>query len=162
MTSFGFFAMGELVIVLCMMWMIYHIDGGEDTSVRHLYFGSVVLTSLTLVFVLGMAMYYFAPAESTQAGRAKDIFDTLKQIIPPLLTLVLGFFFGKRFGPKTDQSRSILTARQLQTQSIAFQSGFSANHKGEASNANPYSDSPDKEQWEKGWNAANKEKRASN
>ena len=87
------FATGEFVIVLSMLVLIALLKGGTQAT-RHLYFGSVVLTGLALVFMLAMAMYFFAPIE--QLDRAKEIFDTCKQIIPPILTLVIGFYFGKK------------------------------------------------------------------
>lgn len=87
------FATGELVIVLVMAGLIAFLKGGTQAT-RHLYFGSVVLTSLALVFMLGMAMYFFAPAD--KSVQAKEIFEACKQIIPPLLTLVIGFYFGKK------------------------------------------------------------------
>ena len=87
------FATGELVIILVMAVLIAFLKGGTQAT-RHLYFGSVVLTSLALVFVLGMAMYFFAPTD--KSVQAKEIFDACKQIIPPVLTLVIGFYFGKK------------------------------------------------------------------
>ncbi len=87
------FATGEFIIVLAMVALIACLKGGTQAT-RHLYFGSVVLTALTLVFMLAMAMYFFSPKE--QMDQAKEIFDTCKQIIPPILTLVIGFYFGKK------------------------------------------------------------------
>ncbi|OFA04250.1 hypothetical protein DUGA2_25220 [Duganella sp. HH101] len=39
-------------------------------------------------------MYFFAPAD--KSVQVKEIFEACKQIIPPVLTLVIGFYFGKK------------------------------------------------------------------
>lgn len=88
------FAAGELVVVVIMAGLIRTVKG-KDPEARQLYFGSVVLTAMALVFMLGMAMYYFAPDEK-YSDRAAKIFEACVHIIPPLLTLVIGFYFGKR------------------------------------------------------------------
>lgn len=88
------FAAGELVVILLMAGLILTVKG-QDPEARQLYFGSVVLTAMALVFMLGMAMYYFAPDEK-YSERAAKIFEACVHIIPPLLTLVIGFYFGKR------------------------------------------------------------------
>jgi hypothetical protein len=88
------FAAGELLVVLVMAWLIHKVKG-KDSEARQLYFGSVVLTAMALVFMLGMAMYYWA-LDPDQAARGAKIFDACIHIIPPLLTLVIGFYFGKR------------------------------------------------------------------
>ena len=87
------FAAGELFIVIVMMALIARL-GGRDQESRHLYFGSVVLTALALVFMLGMAMFYWAGPDS--AERAQKLFEACQQIIPPLVTLVIGFYFGQK------------------------------------------------------------------
>lgn len=89
-----YFAAGELVVVAIMCLLILTLKG-RDPEARQLYFGSVVLTAMALVFTLGMAMYYFAP-DPQHAERAAKIFEAVVHIIPPLLTLVIGFYFGKR------------------------------------------------------------------
>jgi hypothetical protein len=67
---------------------------GKDPETRQLHFAAVTLSGLGLVFLLSMAMYYWPPR--TGSDSAKDIFDASKTIIPPIVTLVLGYYFGKR------------------------------------------------------------------
>ena len=67
---------------------------GRDTETRQLHFAAVILSGLALLFILSMGMYYWAPSD--RAGVAKEIFDASKTIIPPIVTLVLGYYFGKR------------------------------------------------------------------
>jgi hypothetical protein len=57
-----------------------------------LHFAAATLTGLGLIFLFSMVMYQW----STQPNdRAKEIFDACKTIIPPIATLVLGYYFGK-------------------------------------------------------------------
>lgn len=100
MDSVLIFAAGELVLIALMAAVIWTLKGPNHES-KHLYFGAVVLTAMALVFVLSMAMYYWASPE--QVDRGKDIFDTCVQIIPPLITLVIGYFFGKKNGKDKGQ-----------------------------------------------------------
>jgi hypothetical protein len=67
-------------------------DGrGRDFEVRRLYFAAVVLTGLGLIFILGMCMQFF----KGQNGPGDEIFDACVKTIPPIVTLVLGYYFGR-------------------------------------------------------------------
>ncbi|XKM07806.1 hypothetical protein HF313_16320 [Massilia atriviolacea] len=94
LSNIMWFLLGEFLIVMAMVYLIRTVNG-QDAESRQLYFGSVVLTAMTLVFILSMAMYYWAEGAEIQA-RAQKIFEACLQVIPPLLTLVIGFYFGKR------------------------------------------------------------------
>jgi len=89
------FAAGELVIVIMMAFIIFHLPA-SDGPTRLLYFGAVVLTALALVFALGMAMYYWSPDETTAAAKGLKIFDACVTVIPPLVTLIIGYYFGQQ------------------------------------------------------------------
>lgn len=88
------FALGEFLIILAMMYVIFTMRKSENKApeTRLLHFGAVVLTGLGLVFMLAMAMYYFEPQNST---KGKEIFDQSSTMLAPLITLVLGYYFGK-------------------------------------------------------------------
>lgn len=69
-------------------------DSEAEFEGRRLYFASIVLIGVGLLFVLSMTMYYFEEPSSGNS-RGKEIFDSCKTILPPIATLVLGFYFGK-------------------------------------------------------------------
>jgi hypothetical protein len=69
-----------------------HLHSGDDFETRRLYFAAVVLSGLGLIFIFATALYFLSTNEST-AG--KEIFDAAKTIIPPIITLVLGYYFGQ-------------------------------------------------------------------
>lgn len=97
--SINYFSLGLLAIVICVVIVLYFNRAqGRQTDERarfefqRLSFAAVVLTGLGLIFLLSMAMYYWAPSGS-EAG--KTIFESCKTVIPPIITLVLGYYFGK-------------------------------------------------------------------
>jgi len=61
----------------------------SSLEVKQLHFAAASLTGLMLIFALAMAMVYWGGQKAT------PIFDTTKTIIPPIVTLILGYYFGK-------------------------------------------------------------------
>jgi hypothetical protein len=93
----GIFALLLVAGALILRWLgqsKYHEDTPRDYERRRLHFAAVVLTSLAIVFIIAMSMYYFA-GDDGQRGVGKEIFTTCVTIIPPIVTLVLGYYFGK-------------------------------------------------------------------
>jgi hypothetical protein len=82
-------------------------DKQTQFETERLYFAAVVLTGLALVFLESMVMYYWAPKES-KVGQ--EIFDTCKTVVPPIVTLVIGYYFGR-----TDQHQQIKDNTSSQT-----------------------------------------------
>jgi hypothetical protein len=65
-------------------------------EVRRLFFAAGVLIVLSFLLVLGIACLVWGPP-ATDNGEApgRVVFDSLIKIIPPIMTLVLGFYFGQ-------------------------------------------------------------------
>ena len=90
---------GLFVLALLIGWTLRPLGGEErqdttrDYERRRLYFAAVVLIGLGFIFVIAMSMYYFAPYDQREVG--KEIFTTCVTVIPPVITLVLGYYFGK-------------------------------------------------------------------
>lgn len=60
-----------------------------------MYFAAAVLAFLAFIFLLAMIFYAMGPEATASAeapGRA--IFDACVKVIPPLVTLIIGFYFG--------------------------------------------------------------------
>lgn len=95
------FAAGLLTVVVLIFVAIgisFYIERhrAPDPSTRQLHFAAVTLTGLGMVFALSMAMYYWGQVGSPGAG--KEIFDGCKTVIPPIITLILGYYFGSKDG----------------------------------------------------------------
>ena len=72
-----------------------------------LYFAAAVLAFLAFIFLLAMILYAFGPEAKPPTADApgKVIFDSCVKIIPPMVTLIIGFYFGstRDKGPHTTQ-----------------------------------------------------------
>lgn len=65
--------------------------GREFFEVRRLYFAVGVLAALFLLLLLAL----LAAVERNASAAAQGVFDAFIQVIPPIMTLVLGFYFGQ-------------------------------------------------------------------
>ncbi len=70
---------------------------------KQLHFAAVTLTGLGFIFVIAMSMYYFGAA----TGPGKEIFETSTTVLPPIITLILGFYFGQeKAARESDQNNA--------------------------------------------------------
>jgi amino acid transporter len=60
-------------------------------EVRRLYFAVGVLAALFLLLILAM----LAAVERNAGAAAQAVFDAFVKVVPPIMTLVLGFYFGQ-------------------------------------------------------------------
>ena len=93
------FSLGLLIVVgfvFAAIGISFYMEKGRapDHSTRQLHFAAVTLTGLGMLFALSMAMYYWAQEGSKEAG--KELFDGCKTVIPPIITLILGYYFGSK------------------------------------------------------------------
>jgi heme/copper-type cytochrome/quinol oxidase subunit 4 len=90
--SISIITCGAIVIIaLCI-----HIFTKNSTLTddKVLDFASLFIFGLLIAFLLSMGMYYWADNTNTNAG--KDIFEGCKAIITPLVSIVIGYYFGKK------------------------------------------------------------------
>jgi NO-binding membrane sensor protein with MHYT domain len=102
------FAGGVLIIVLLIAAaLILKIAMRENAAgeTSRLHFAAVILTGIGLLFFMAMVMYYFDGYDLSSGARAasnggvgKSIFESCVQVLPPIVTLVLGYYFGRREG----------------------------------------------------------------
>jgi hypothetical protein len=65
-------------------------------EINRLHFAATVMSVLAALFLAGMAFYFFdGRTGAANTGAGKDIFDSCKTILPPIATLVLGYYFGQ-------------------------------------------------------------------
>ena len=103
------FALGTLIVVGLMVLVLLFTRTGPHAEHRRLTFAAAILSGIGLIFLMSMAMYYFdgydlgthqRVATDTTVGKA--IFDSCVQVLPPIVTLVLGFYFGRGEAARTD------------------------------------------------------------
>lgn len=68
----------------------------SDVTERDLLrFARHVLLALLLLTLFAMLMYYFSGRPGENEVAAKEIFELVKIGVPPLVSLVIGFYFRK-------------------------------------------------------------------
>ena len=80
---------GIVVGISSIIWAWNNRSTGKTLEAKQLHFAAATLTGLGLIFVLSMAMNLWGGAEG------QDVFEACKTIIPPIITLILGYYFGK-------------------------------------------------------------------
>lgn len=87
---------GVVVIIVAVIGALTLMRRSDPKDVsferRRLYFAAVSLTGCMLVILLAMAMFYF---DCAPEGAGSTIFDRCMTIVPPIVTLVLGSYFGR-------------------------------------------------------------------
>ena len=67
----------------------------QEFEKSKLYFAAAVLAFLAFIFMLAMIFYALGPEPTVGSEPpGKAIFDACVKVIPPLVTLVIGFYFG--------------------------------------------------------------------
>jgi len=90
-----------------------------DFEVRRLFFAAGVLGVLSFLLILGIAVLVWGPpAQGGGEAPGRLVFDSLIKVIPPIITLVLGFYFGQSTASKP-------AVEQQQQQSAAQSKGGS-------------------------------------
>jgi hypothetical protein len=90
----------------------------KEFEMSKMYFAAAVLAFLAFIFMLAAILYGLGPEAippSTEAP-GKAIFDACVKVIPPMVTLIIGFYFG------TTQDKT----RPVQDRAIAAQPSVSA------------------------------------
>jgi hypothetical protein len=119
-SRYAVLAVLAMILVLAggIIWLLYRKipkDGQRDFEVRRLYFAAVTLAGLALLFILSTALYYW---DSSTSGVGKDIFDTSVQLLPPIATLVIGYYFGKSDAQASAQNESESDTSERRLQNI--------------------------------------------
>ena len=84
----------------------------QNADMSKMYFAAAVLAFLAFIFILSAILYAFGPESNNgtdQAGKA--IFEACAKIIPPLVTLIIGFYFGTTQARVNDTSGSSTSAQ---------------------------------------------------
>ncbi|WP_263770519.1 hypothetical protein [Propionivibrio soli] len=71
-------------------------DADSFFQVRKLFFAAGVLAVLAFILLLCVAIYASLSTQNPANPAGKDIFDTMVKVIPPIMTLVLGYYFGQQ------------------------------------------------------------------
>ena len=64
-----------------------------------MFFASAILLGVGFIFVEAMVLHYYAKDDA-----GKEIFEACKTILPPIITLILGYYFGTTIGRSGEES----------------------------------------------------------
>jgi hypothetical protein len=72
-----------------------------------MYFAAAILAFLAFIFILSIIIYAFGPEPTPPVTESpgKVIFDACVKIIPPMVTLIIGFYFGTTQNIDTEQQK---------------------------------------------------------
>lgn len=87
-----------LIIAVVMLgaitWSSMSLGSGSHLFELQLYFAIGILTSLALLFAFSIAVYVWGPSETNGDSPGKAVFDACVKVIPPIITLIIGAYFG--------------------------------------------------------------------
>ncbi len=87
------------VVVSCLAggvaYGMFKVGTMQKFEMSKLYFAASILAFLAYIMILAMIFYAFGPTVNPPAESAgKNIFDACISVIPPIVTLIIGFYFG--------------------------------------------------------------------
>lgn len=85
-----------LFIALFVIFFVWRSVEAKDFESRRLYFAAGTLIGLGILFALSMGMYYWenVSPSNNSSNAGKEIFEACLNVVPPIVTLVLGYYFG--------------------------------------------------------------------
>ena len=102
------------IVVICIlmagvglgMYEMGKLPRYDSFEMTKLFFASAILAFLAFIFMLSIIVYALGPepAPPPTESAGKIIFDACAKIIPPIVTLIIGFYFGTTQGPKDSNS----------------------------------------------------------
>ena len=122
MSRNALFAIALLVVSALAAYVAYgmfSVGTMKEFEMSKMYFAAAVLAFLAFIFMLAVIIYGLGPeaAPSSAEAPGKAIFDACVKVIPPIATLIIGFYFG------TTQDRT----RSVQEKAVVLQPGPSAS-----------------------------------
>ena len=95
---FGFLAVIVLVTVAFGLY-VYSLSSCTDSTLsaiecHKLYLAFGVLFTVAIMLALGAGFFALVPAKDDKDSPGRPIFDTFAKTLPPIATLVLGYYFG--------------------------------------------------------------------
>ena len=98
-----------LIFLLAALLMGVVVWGGSSATsdarreMMRMAFAAAVVAATGLAFMEGMAMYFWSSTPE-QRDVGKKIFEACRTILPPIATLILGYYFGASGSAKDPKS----------------------------------------------------------
>lgn len=80
---------------------MFNVGTMKEFEKSKMYFAASVLAFLAFIFMLAMIFYAMGPEANSPGGESpgKAIFESCVKVIPPIVTLIIGFYFGASQAP---------------------------------------------------------------
>ena len=84
------------ILAATLMSAMFGVSPRADFESSRLYFAAGVLAFLAFIFMVAMLIYAFGGDGAAGSGDSpgKVIFDSCVKVLPPIATLIIGFYFG--------------------------------------------------------------------
>ena len=82
------------VLAVGFMFAMFRGEPFKNFEMSRLYFAAGTLAVLAFLFLMAMIFYVFGPETSGGEAPGKAVFDACVKVIPPIVTLIIGFYFG--------------------------------------------------------------------
>jgi hypothetical protein len=82
------------VLAVGFMFAMFRGEPFKNFEMSRLYFAAGTLAVLAFLFLMSMIFYVFGPETSEGEAPGKAVFDACVKVIPPIVTLIIGFYFG--------------------------------------------------------------------
>lgn len=84
------------ILAASLMSAMFSVSPRTDFEGSRLYFAAGVLAFIAFIFIVAMLIYAFGgdPAAGGAETPGKIIFDSCVKVLPPIATLIIGFYFG--------------------------------------------------------------------
>jgi hypothetical protein len=83
-------------VVLAVGCLIGKWKTEDDTETTKMRLAAGILLGIGVIFAFSMVMFYWQWEQETAGGSlaGKDIFERCADILPPIATAIIGFYFG--------------------------------------------------------------------
>jgi hypothetical protein len=82
------------VLAAGIMFAMFRGKPFDRFEMSRLYFAAGTLAVLSFVFLVSMILYALGPDGASEDSPGKVIFEACVKVIPPIVTLIIGFYFG--------------------------------------------------------------------
>jgi len=84
------------LLAAALMFAMFRGAPFERFEMSRLYFAAGTLAAVAFLFALGFIFYAYGPEHSSGEAPGKAIFTACVNILPPIATLIIGFYFGSQ------------------------------------------------------------------
>lgn len=98
----------------CFIFAMFRVKPFGRFEMSRLYFAAGTMAVIAFMFLVSMIFYAYGPEAGTGEPPGKAIFDACVRILPPIVTLIIGFYFGAQHRATQPEDQSSAAPRVKQ------------------------------------------------